>query len=276
MVHKGMVRMMARRYGAIRSALKWQGVQRTEVMEIPAKPAVPAGLALAILLAGVLLAAGCTQATGSVQVVTDPPGAEVLVDGIPNGTAPVLVANLPAGDYTFEARKDWYIDAGQRVSVTGGNMTITIPMQTITKPTRTCNAMLTDLGTGTTRRILYIGDVSVSRQKIRFRIGRTMTDTADRFQLEGADIVIADKKEIIQLKPDTPLFLKDTDPQPGTWRITGAVNNKNEIELSRNAQFTIAGTFPSGRTVSASGPVSIEVRPRIGAAAAASCEVTSS
>ncbi len=83
----------------------------------------------AVLLAGFLLAAaGCGRMGGSegqIRVVTDPPGASIVCDGIPQEQSPCTMARLPAGVHIVAATKAGYREArrsvplfeGQRVAI---------------------------------------------------------------------------------------------------------------------------------------------------------------
>ncbi len=67
-----------------------------------------AGVALLVLAAG-----GCDRArpdTGSIEVITDPEGAHVYINGESKGVSPVKIRNLPAGSHLIQASRSGYRD----------------------------------------------------------------------------------------------------------------------------------------------------------------------
>ncbi len=57
---------------------------------------------------------------GGITVSSEPPGAEVWVDGTPAGTTPLELPNITGGDHAVEIRKEGYEPILQNVTVTGG------------------------------------------------------------------------------------------------------------------------------------------------------------
>ena len=69
-------------------------------------------------------------ASGQIQVHTDPPGARVLVDGVPQGPSPALVSGLPPGDHEVVLESDLG-SVRQRVKVEPGTTaSLVVPMTT--------------------------------------------------------------------------------------------------------------------------------------------------
>ncbi len=60
---------------------------------------------------------------GTVHVLADPAGADVVVDGKPSGKAPVKVSELAEGTHYVEGKLAGYVTAGQQVKVTAGQVT---------------------------------------------------------------------------------------------------------------------------------------------------------
>ena len=58
--------------------------------------------------------------TGSLEVVSDPAGAAVEIDGSPRGTTPVVVAGLPAGVHEVRLTRDGYAPVVLRKAVREG------------------------------------------------------------------------------------------------------------------------------------------------------------
>jgi len=52
-----------------------------------------------------------------ITIVTDPPEAEVLLDGNPIGTSPLTASDVPAGEHTLEARLSGYLPTTQKINV---------------------------------------------------------------------------------------------------------------------------------------------------------------
>lgn len=71
-------------------------------MRLRRRRAIPA-CALALSLG-----AGCATPLQPLGVVSEPPGAEVYVDGAPAGTTPLELALPPAADHSVYLKKDGY------------------------------------------------------------------------------------------------------------------------------------------------------------------------
>jgi len=81
---------------------------------MPRVPATPLITAVCIVLCGVFLS-GCTDnppalamETGSVRILSSPPGAEVYLNGEYRGTTPATISGIPAGNYSLELRANGY------------------------------------------------------------------------------------------------------------------------------------------------------------------------
>jgi len=75
----------------------------------------PAAIIAVVLLAGILFAAakasGILEVKARVKVKSIPPGALVLVDGVPAGTAPLDLGEMEGGPHTFRFVLEGYRDA---------------------------------------------------------------------------------------------------------------------------------------------------------------------
>ncbi len=94
------------------------------------KPFLPSSTIILILA---ILFAGCTSPasvpeTGSIQVTSSPPGAEVYLDNEYRGTTPVSISPVPAGYHQVEVRLTGYTHWSGPVTVTAGS-TVTLPIQ---------------------------------------------------------------------------------------------------------------------------------------------------
>ncbi|OPX61942.1 MULTISPECIES: PEGA domain-containing protein [unclassified Methanoregula] len=81
---------------------------------MPRIPAIPFITAVCLVLCGVFLS-GCaenprtlTPDTGSVRILSSPPGAEVYLNGEYRGTTPAAISGIPAGNYSLELRANGY------------------------------------------------------------------------------------------------------------------------------------------------------------------------
>jgi hypothetical protein len=77
-------------------------------------PALPFITAVCLVVCGVFLS-GCTdnpptldQETGSVRILSSPPGAEIYLNGEYRGTTPATISGIPAGTYSLELRANGY------------------------------------------------------------------------------------------------------------------------------------------------------------------------
>lgn len=60
---------------------------------------------------------------GSLTVNTSPPGARVLLDGTEAGISPVTLTNITAGNHNVTLEKEGFIQGGQQVVVSAGQIT---------------------------------------------------------------------------------------------------------------------------------------------------------
>ena len=58
--------------------------------------------------------------SGTVEVKTDPAGADVILNGIARGRTPVTVSNIPKGRISVSIRKDGYLEETRDISVSAG------------------------------------------------------------------------------------------------------------------------------------------------------------
>ena len=79
-----------------------------EVCQGPANAPLAWGAILAAV--GALLFVGIVRLSvpSSIKIVSDPAGAEVVVDGVSRGQAPVVVKDLPRGRHSVEVRRDGF------------------------------------------------------------------------------------------------------------------------------------------------------------------------
>lgn len=99
---------------------------------------VPGTIAIC-LLASIVFLAGCSspdlpQETGSVQIISTPPGAEIYLDHEYRGTTPGNVTGILAGTHTLELRKDRYEPWSASFTVTKGSAG-TLPVTLVGIPT---------------------------------------------------------------------------------------------------------------------------------------------
>lgn len=64
--------------------------------------------------------AGAAGQPGTIEVVSDPAGAAVFVDGDARGVTPLTVAGLPAGAHRVRVVKDGFVENSREVSVAAG------------------------------------------------------------------------------------------------------------------------------------------------------------
>jgi hypothetical protein len=82
--------------------------------------------------------------TGSLKITTSPSGARILLDSADQGTSPVTLTNISAGNHTLTVMKEGYITTEQRLRI--------IPIQT------TPVAVLLDpLSSSTSRKLPFSG-----------------------------------------------------------------------------------------------------------------------
>lgn len=67
--------------------------------------------------AALMLLAGCGQDTGSISLITTPPGAEIMVNGAARGTTPSNLSNLAPGQYIIELQLEGFDTAYRKVAL---------------------------------------------------------------------------------------------------------------------------------------------------------------
>jgi hypothetical protein len=76
--------------------------------------------------------------TGSLSVTTNPPGANIFIDGIPGGATPATVPGLPAGMHNLTITMTGYAELVTQINIVGGQTmeysTTLIPATIPTKP----------------------------------------------------------------------------------------------------------------------------------------------
>ena len=60
------------------------------------------------------------EITGSLAVITDPPGAEIYIDGNFKGVSPVTIQGLSAGMHTILLTMQEYTDNSTTITITAG------------------------------------------------------------------------------------------------------------------------------------------------------------
>lgn len=76
-----------------------------------------------VRVAVVLKATKKAPVGGTIHVLAEPAGVDVVVDGKPSGKAPVKVSELAEGTHYVEGKLAGYLTAGQQVKVTAGQVT---------------------------------------------------------------------------------------------------------------------------------------------------------
>jgi hypothetical protein len=101
---------------------------------------------LSAFLAGCDSAPARPQETGSVRILSLPPGAEIYLDNEYRGTTPATVTAVPAGNHTLEIRESGYDRWSAPVTVKAGSMlnvsAILVAIPTTAMPVTFATAMI--------------------------------------------------------------------------------------------------------------------------------------
>ena len=65
-----------------------------------------------------------TRARGGLKVYSDPPEAEIYIEGKPYGKTPRVIKDLPAGEYLVTLRKTHYLDLKKQVKIKGESFAV--------------------------------------------------------------------------------------------------------------------------------------------------------
>jgi hypothetical protein len=72
---------------------------------------------------------------GGLTITSEPSGANVLIDGVPEGATPLDLANVSAGEHSIEIQKEGYLPAtGNVMVIDGENTTVTQTLVPETTP----------------------------------------------------------------------------------------------------------------------------------------------
>ncbi|QBG48011.1 PEGA domain-containing protein [Verrucomicrobia bacterium S94] len=139
------------------------------------------------LLLPLVLLSGCEveiAGKGSITINSDPKGAEVFVNGTPQGRSPQALTGLVAGDYVIELRKDGFERSYKSVSLLEGQeMDVTLNMKPITglllvdSNPQNADVIIDGVSKGNTP--LLLTDLPLGEYRLEFRspkqLPRTMT-----------------------------------------------------------------------------------------------------
>ena len=92
-----------------------------------------------------------TPAIGSISVVSDPAGANIFLDNVYKGFAPLTLDAIPNGDHTVVVRLDGYAEVSRKVRITGNSQSIRAVLTPVTTPTPTVTSTRTPTGSATTQ-----------------------------------------------------------------------------------------------------------------------------
>ena len=195
------------------------------------------------------------------------------MNGAEKGVTPLELGDLAAGYYLVAVQSAGYFDTQRNISVTPGSRETVqftlIPLPAI--PGKKYSTV-TDINTGAVRNILYAGGWRIdaggpSVSRVVVTVGKDAADDPDRFPLDGADVMITGKKDIFVLKQNTPLYNQGRYPGAGTWGIDNKLNSDDDNAVDRNEQFTLVLVPGPGQAIPFNEPLTVEIRPRIGASA---------
>jgi hypothetical protein len=75
--------------------------------------------------------------TGSLEIITSPDGARILLDTVNQGISPVTLANLTTGNHSLTVVKEGYVTTEKKVRIISGNtMQITLPLVPVSPSNR--------------------------------------------------------------------------------------------------------------------------------------------
>ena len=216
---------------------------------------------------------------GSLNVTSNPAGAEILIGGVVRGTAPCIIGDLPQGPGTLILRKDGYEDlevgftigTGREASQANGIL-----------PAKPCILEITSFPAGAA---IYLNNSETAyetpapcnitvpggegitvtgklasrttiKQEVKVQPGKTVRVTFDlpplRSGIEivtdppGADVYVNDERV------DSPSPVSFTELIPGTYRIRASLDEYGDVRqtvtIGENQQQTVTLAFP-GRLV---------------------------
>jgi hypothetical protein len=108
--------------------------------------------------------AAAAERTGSLAVTSDPPGAEIYIDGGFRGVSPVTISGLSAGPHTVSVKLQDYADATTNITITAGQ---TGEFPAVLQKTHKLSAMDILLAAGVVLMIVVIAAVVMFRRDVK-------------------------------------------------------------------------------------------------------------
>lgn len=213
---------------------------------------------------------------GIVDIVSEPSGASVLIDGEYVGDTPVEGLSVPAGEVEIALSLARYQPVQRDVSITGREVS-----QTLTFPLKADWAEIT-LTTDPEEATLQIDDISIEHtpdEVIEVLSGQhVLTVSAPGYQSERIELTveagIAQTLTPIQLRPADGVLALSSDPTGANVTVDGEFRGRTPLEVSltpgRSHQITLTrpGFFPVTTSATlAKGSVdrrALTLRPRLG------------
>jgi hypothetical protein len=170
----------------------------------------------------------------TVNVVTDPPGAEVYLDDVykgatgPNGLL-VLEKITPSQPHTLRARKDGYVQQSTPVSANSGQVSIKLmpdamPLKLLTDPPE-AEVYLDEIykGTSTSDGMLVVDQVNPN-------LSHTVRAKKDGYRQQSLPLPPGSSQATIKLSPDPiVLMVRETKQRLAENHLTDAVGSFNQL-----------------------------------------------
>ncbi len=197
----------------------------------PRRWIVYAGVAMAGLLG---LVGGCAPAggDGQIRVISDPPGAQVTVNGRAADVTPTTVMQLPPGTYLIVVEKAGFLPARKSVAILeGGRATVEVKLEPATAlalvDSKPPGADVHVDGVFRGRTPMFLTDLPQGRHRFRFEaVGYLPREVEEEFP----DRV--PRKVYVELPGNTGRLIVRSTPPGATVRLNGAERGKTPCQLS--------------------------------------------
>lgn len=193
---------------------------------------------ITVLFLGILLTS-CNpmdllrQSTGQLEIVTNPPGARVMVNNEDRGIAPLNVRDLAPGDYLIEVKMDGYRDARKSVRVYDGESSLAnIALEParglllVESVPEEADIYIDNAFRGKTPRMFH--DLRLGTHRIRFQ--------AEGYFPREVDVILEDRRPrhvLTEMVSDSAVVTVDSVPEGATVRINGSNVGRTPARIER-------------------------------------------
>jgi hypothetical protein len=179
----------------------------------------------------ILMLFGCGPGKGSISVDSTPSGARIVLNGVPQGTTPAALDNLPHGQYVIELRKVGHDTVYKSIALLEGQkldikmeLPVTKGLLLVDSEPRNVDVVINGVSQGNTP--LLMTDLPLGNYKLEFNSPTHLPRTMEA--------VLADRKPVLvraDLTSNTAKLVMNSDPEGAEVLINGVVRGTTPVTL---------------------------------------------